>query len=136
MKPKSGRLVLAGALLLSLGVSVVASAQLVGQNPDFDSVAAEEEAYWYSRYSLGHLTMRSGMGEAFVPDEAMIDMMVNAADADPNDGDTLFNVYFAYDDGEGASAYWINMAMEEYDEFGYFVDGVFLPDQTAMNNFN
>ena len=28
---------------------------------DFTATDAEEEAYWYSRYNLGNLVMRSGM---------------------------------------------------------------------------
>jgi len=88
MKLKSVWCVSALGLVLILAAALAGSAQLVGQNPDFDSVAAEEEAYWYSRYNLGHLTMRSGMGEAFMPDEAMVEMMAKAVDADPDDGDT------------------------------------------------
>ena len=88
MRSKSVWIVLGMAFLLSLFAALAGNAQPVGQNPDFDSVAAEEEAYWYSRYNLGHLTMSSGMGEPFMPDEAMVDMMIQAADADPDDGDT------------------------------------------------
>lgn len=88
MRGRTFGTILALGLVLALTVGLVGSAQLVGQNPDFDSVAAEEEAYWYSRYNLGHLTMRSGMGETFMPDAAMVEMMIQAADADPDDGDT------------------------------------------------
>ena len=64
------------------------SSGLRKHNPDFDSTAAEEEGYWYSRYNLGNLVMRSGLGSTFMPDMHMIKMMVQMADANPNDGDT------------------------------------------------
>ncbi|GAH74013.1 unnamed protein product, partial [marine sediment metagenome] len=41
---------------------------------NFDSTAAEEEGYWYSRYNLGNLVMRSAMGETFMPDMQMMMM--------------------------------------------------------------
>jgi len=69
-------------------VGFVGLGQTVGLNPDFDLAVAEEEAYWYSRYNLGHLTMRSGMGESFMPDPATVEAMISIADADPDDGDT------------------------------------------------
>ncbi len=55
----------------------------------FDSTAAEEEGYWYSRYNLGNLVMRSGMGEPFVPEMEMVQAMMQMVDADPGDGDTV-----------------------------------------------
>ena len=57
-------------------------------NPTFNSTAAEEEGYWYSRYNLGNLVMRSGLGDTFMPDMQMIKAMVKMADANPLDGDT------------------------------------------------
>ncbi|HEB64444.1 MAG TPA: hypothetical protein ENJ02_02745 [Chloroflexi bacterium] len=54
----------------------------------FDITAAEEEGYWYSRYNLGNLVMRSGMGVTFMPEMEMVQAMVQAADANPDDGDT------------------------------------------------
>jgi len=78
-------------VVLSILVLPVAMAQggaLQGGDPNFDATAAEEEGYWYSRYNLGNLVMRSGMGETFMPDMDMIQQMIQMADADPNDGDT------------------------------------------------
>ena len=78
-------------VVLSLLILPVAAAQgptLQGGNPDFDATAAEEEGYWYSRYNLGNLTMRSGLGDTFMPDMEMVQKMIQMADADPNDGDT------------------------------------------------
>ena len=57
-------------------------------NAEFNGTAAEEEGYWYSRYNLGNLVMRSEMGEAFMPEKSMVKAMVKMADADPADGDT------------------------------------------------
>ncbi len=54
----------------------------------FNETAAEEEGYWYSRYNLGNLVMRSGLGVPFKPDAATVQAMVKAADANPADGDT------------------------------------------------
>jgi len=70
-------------------LSIVGFGQIIGQNPDFDITAAEEQAYWYSRYNLGHLTMRAGMGEIFMPEPEMVSMMIAIADANPLDGDTV-----------------------------------------------
>jgi len=48
----------------------------------FDSEAAEEEGYWYSRYNMGTLAMISGLGEVFMPDMDMMMMAMRMADAD------------------------------------------------------
>jgi len=80
-----------GLLLLSLLlVPVLAFAQsgIVGGDPTFTKTDAEEEGYWYSRYNLGNLVMRSGLGERFAPDPAVVKKMIQAVDADPTDGDT------------------------------------------------
>ncbi|MEI2691769.1 MAG: hypothetical protein V9H69_19540 [Anaerolineae bacterium] len=37
---------------------------------------------------MGSLTMMAGLGDTFMPDMAMIQQMIQMADADPNDGDT------------------------------------------------
>ena len=58
-----------------------------GGVPEFDATAAEEEGYWYSRYNLGSLTMQSGNGERFMPDQDMVMAVIQMVDADPNDGD-------------------------------------------------
>jgi len=55
----------------------------------FDATAAEEEGYWYSRYNLGNLVMRSGMGETFMPEMEMMNAMIQMVDANPDDGDTV-----------------------------------------------
>ena len=81
--------VLGLSLVLGLAVFLVGnSPQIIGQNPDFNPTSAEEEGYWYSRYNLGNLVMRSGLGETFMPTSDMVMQMVQMADADPSDGDT------------------------------------------------
>ncbi|RMF48064.1 MAG: hypothetical protein D6755_04345, partial [Anaerolineae bacterium] len=55
----------------------------------FDVTAAEEEGYWYSRYNLGNLVFRSGMGVTFMPQPEMMQAMMQAVDANPEDGDTV-----------------------------------------------
>ena len=61
---------------------------IVGRVPEFDGTAAEEEGYWYSRYNLGNLVFRSGLGETFKPDPAVIKHFIQLADTNPDDGDT------------------------------------------------
>ncbi len=69
-------------------ISLLVTPIVAAQGPTFDATAAEEEGYWYSRYNLGNLVMRSGLGDTFMPEMAMIQQMVQMVDADPNDGDT------------------------------------------------
>jgi len=54
---------------------------------------------------------------------------------EPVSGDLLFDVEFEYDDSEGATAYRIRVFDESYTEYGYYVDGAFIPDPSAMSNF-
>ena len=48
----------------------------------FDSTDAEEEGYWYSRYNLGNLVMRSGMGKIIVPEKEVMMKIFTMVDAD------------------------------------------------------
>jgi hypothetical protein len=52
-----------------------------------------------------------------------------------NEGNSQFFIYFGYDeaynDGEGATVYELNMDTEEYYEIGYFIDGTFIEDPSA-----
>ena len=84
---------------LALNVLVVMGLMLVpvvaaqgtgvqGGLPEFNVTAAEEEGYWYSRYNLGNLVFRSGLGDTFKPEMSMIKKMIQMADANPGDGDT------------------------------------------------
>ncbi len=65
------------------------AAPVVGQLPGFSSAIANEEAYWYSRYSMMTLTMQSGLGTTIPMDQKFMDMMqqmmsmVGAAATDP-----------------------------------------------------
>ena len=68
--------------LLLVPVIALAGSGVTGGNPDFTKTDAEEEGYWYSRYNLGNLVMRSGLGETFMPDPAMIQKMIQMVDAD------------------------------------------------------
>lgn len=84
-------LALSFLIVVGLVVAPIAAAQGTGVEgglPDFNVTAAEEEGYWYSRYNLGNLVFRSGMGETFMPDMSMVRQMIQMVDADPNDGDT------------------------------------------------
>ena len=74
--------------LLLVPVLALAGTGVQGGDPSFTKTDAEEEGYWYSRYNLGNLVMRSGLGITFKPEPAQIKKMIQAVDADPNDGDT------------------------------------------------
>lgn len=80
-----------GLLLTALALvgAARAGAGLEGGRPDFTPTVAEEEGYWYSRYNLGNLVMRSGLGLPFAPPKAAVQKMIRAVDANPADGDTV-----------------------------------------------
>lgn len=65
----------------------------------FTSTDAEEEGYWYSRYNLGNLAMRSGLGDVVMPDKAVMMMAIAAVDAD-FDAAKFKAGDFAYGDGD------------------------------------
>lgn len=70
-------LAMVGAMLfLSLGLHCASAAET------FNSTAAEEEGYWYSRYNMGTLAMVSGMGETFMPDTESLMQAMKMVDAD------------------------------------------------------
>jgi len=75
---KTSAAMLLTATLLG-GIPVQTMAQVA---PGFSPTDAEEEGYWYSRYNLGNLVMRSGMGEVAMPDKAIMMMAMRAVDAD------------------------------------------------------
>ena len=70
------------ALALVIGVMAGMPQQVVAQDTGFTSTDAEEEGYWYSRYNLGNLVMRSGMGNVVMPDKQVMMMAMAAVDAD------------------------------------------------------
>ena len=50
----------------------------------FTATSAEEESYWYSRYNLWNLVMRSGMWERYMPEKAMVMKALMMVDSDFN----------------------------------------------------
>ncbi len=74
--------------LLLMPVLALAGTGVQGGDPNFTKTDAEEEGYWYSRYNLGNLVMRSGLGVPFKPQKEQVKKMIQAVDANPNDGDT------------------------------------------------
>jgi len=93
----TGAVMLMAGLMGSLPLQAfVASANAA---PAFTSTDAEEEGYWYSRYNLGNLSMRSGLGNVVMPDKAVIMMAIAAVDAD-FDPAQLMAKNFAYGDGD------------------------------------
>jgi len=67
----------------------------------FDSTDAEEEGYWYSRYNLGNLVMRSGMGDVVMPDQEQIMKAIAMVDSDFDPAE-MQKGNSAYGDGDHA----------------------------------
>ena len=85
-------LVLNLLVLVGLVLVPVVAAQGTGVEgglPEFNVTAAEEEGYWYSRYNLGNLVFRSGLGDTFKPEMSVMKKMIQMVDANPGDGDTV-----------------------------------------------
>lgn len=73
------------SLFLVWAILIWPSIPLVNaSNTDFTATTAEEESYWYSRYNLWNLVMRSGMWEQYMPDKEMIMMAMKMVDSDFN----------------------------------------------------
>lgn len=54
---------------------------------EFDAGAASNQAYWYSRYTLGSVAMMSGLGVRFEPPPEAVMGMVAAVDKGPESGE-------------------------------------------------
>ena len=70
---------LLGTFLVSMNMVTVHAME-----EEFTATSAEEESYWYSRYNLGNLVMRSGMGERYMPEKEMVMEALMMVDADFN----------------------------------------------------
>lgn len=70
------------AMALVAGIVGLFPVHSFAQEAGFTSTDAEEEGYWYSRYNLGNLTMRAGMGQVAMPPKDMMMMAIAAVDAD------------------------------------------------------
>lgn len=90
----SAALLLTATLLGGMPVQTLAQ-----EGNGFTSTDAEEEGYWYSRYNLGNLSMRSGLGNVVMPDKAVIMMAIGAVDADFNPAEMQAG-NAAYGDGD------------------------------------
>lgn len=64
----------------SAGIALTLSFALQAQSLDFVHIL--EQGYWYSRYNLGHLVMRSGNGETFMPEPEMVKKVVGMVSDD------------------------------------------------------
>ena len=73
-----GILFLSIVLFLTVSISVAQASYLL------DPQTAEEEGYWYSRYNLGNLVMRSGLGVQFMPEMKMVVGAIKMVDEDFN----------------------------------------------------
>ncbi|MDA1258188.1 MAG: hypothetical protein O3C10_10180 [Chloroflexi bacterium] len=65
----------------------VSGTGLLNGNPDYNFGVALSNAYWYSRYTLGSLSMMSGAGVAFEPPMEAVMGMVQAVDQGPAEGE-------------------------------------------------
>lgn len=72
----------ATTMALVAGVIGLFPMHLAAQAAGFTSTDAEEEGYWYSRYNLGNLSMRSGLGEVVAPQKELVLKAMAAVDAD------------------------------------------------------
>jgi len=86
-------------MALVAGVMALWPIHVAAQDAGFTSTDAEEEGYWYSRYNLGSLTMRSGMGEGAMPSQDMMMMAIAAVDADFDPAEMMAG-NMAYGDGD------------------------------------
>ena len=64
---------LPGAMAVAANDNV--PAQIVGQVPGYSPAVANEEGYWYSRYSMMTPTMQSGMGVTIPMDQRFMGMV-------------------------------------------------------------
>jgi len=72
-------------VFLSSAVNAANTANTLNtENGQFTATSAEEESYWYSRYNLGNLVMRSWMWERYMPEKAMVIKALMMVDADFN----------------------------------------------------
>lgn len=61
---------------------LVIPAEFVNGHVDFEDKHVLTQAYWYSRYNLGSLVMKSGLGETFMPEMSMVTSMVGMVSDD------------------------------------------------------
>jgi len=87
------------AVALVAGLIGLFPMQLAAQDAGFSSTDAEEEGYWYSRYNLGNLTMRSGMGDIAMPEKDVMMKAIAAVDADFDPAQMMAG-NMAYGDGD------------------------------------
>jgi len=61
---------------------ILSIADLKNHNTDFNSMSANQEAYWYSRYNLGQLMSRAWFWEMMVPPKWAMPKMMAMVDSD------------------------------------------------------
>jgi hypothetical protein len=97
------------------------------------SGTGEAENGTFYHPELGRIYFSGDIYETDPPDD-ITDGHLEFYDA-AADGDTLFDVYFGYDDGSNlyapATVYNIFMSTEKYSERGYFIDGTFIQSDLA-----
>lgn len=90
---------------------------LEGGNGEFGVSAALEEGYWYSRYNLGSLLMRSGFGETFQPKQEVVQkikMMVDHKNFDDDKAQPPMNPALMKRVGNSGDAAYSNL--ENFDD--------------------
>ena len=70
------------AVGMSGGIPLISLAHQTASAGEFTATDAEEEGYWYSRYNLGNMAMRSGIGQVVTPNKKAIVKALAAVDAD------------------------------------------------------
>ncbi len=74
----------------------------------FDIATAMTEAYWYSRYDLGSLVMKSGLGDTFMPDMTMVGAMVDMVSDDESSATPPTNAALLKRVFNAGNPEWIN----------------------------
>jgi len=105
----------------------------VGSYTDYTISGIDAENGTFYHPELGVIYFSGYVYEENPPGD-IIEGELNFYDA-ANEGISQFFIYFGYDEayngGEGATVYELNMDTEEYYEIGYFIDGTFIKDPSA-----
>jgi len=123
------KLIKAGMLI---GASLAATAVMANE---FKFVHVLDQGYWYSRYNLGHLVMRSGNGETFMPEMSMVQKMVALVSDDlstatpPKNPALLKRVY------NTGNPFWVNASNQNGNDFKNFRWSPAVDEQTSLEAF-
>jgi len=103
----------------------------IGDQTNYTISGIDYKAGVFYHPDLGKIWFRGTLLEESPPGDITDGWLEFSGDV----GQVLYNVYFGYDEATGdlapATFYNLYMSTEEYSENGYFIDGSFIPDETA-----